>query len=114
MTTLNNQQPHTDHDAIVSVSLTENQDRLAVVGSISFKNVVKLRNTGKRLLAQKTPVQITVDLQAVESSDNSGLVLLLAWIRDARHVNKSLVFQNVPVFLQRMSQVFGLETIIHG
>jgi anti-anti-sigma factor len=112
MTKSDNKQQHINHDAVVSASLSEDRGILSVVGTIRFHNVVKLRNAGKHLLAQKTPATINVDLQSVENSDNSGLVLLVAWMRDARHVNKSLVYQNVPDFLQRMAQVFGLRSIL--
>jgi ABC-type transporter Mla MlaB component len=85
---------------------------LLVAGSVSFSNVVKLRNHGKQLLQQSTQPQLTFDLQKVEDSDNSGLVLLVAWMQDAKHVNKTILFRHVPDFLQRMAQVFGLHSML--
>lgn len=95
-----------------SVAFNDNRDALLVTGSLSFKNVVRLRNQGKHCLAQQTPAVITVDLQGIEQSDNSGLVLLVAWMRDARLLQKKLVFRHVPAFFDRMSQVFGLHSIL--
>ncbi len=85
---------------------------LQVIGSVNFKNVVKLRNQGQYWLAQQTSQAVVVDLQGVASSDNSGLVLLVAWLRDARHAQKTLVFRHVPKFLLRMAEVFGLNSVI--
>lgn len=100
------------HKSIVSVKLGDDGAVFLVVGSVSFDNVVKLRNQGKQLLMKQTAPVITVDLRGVEKSDNSGLVLLVIWLQDAREAEKKLVFQNVPHFLERMAEVFGLYSLL--
>lgn len=84
---------------------------LMVEGFLNFKHVVKLREKGKDLFKSQSAV-INIDLTQVKGSDNSGLVLLVAWIRDAKHQGKSVNFRHIPDFLQRMAQVFGLQKIL--
>jgi ABC-type transporter Mla MlaB component len=107
----NTQQVH-HHDQTVAVNLNKDRSALAVVGAVNFKNVVKLRQNGKHLLAQYPQAVVPIDLQGIQNSDNSGLVLLVAWVEDARDMQKTVTFQHVPDFLQRMAQVFGLQSIL--
>lgn len=108
-----NRQQEILHGRLGSVKPSHEANVLAVAGFLNFKNVVALRNQGKQWLQQSGGGSaVTIDLQAVENSDNSGLVLLVAWMRDAHAVKKTLVFRHVPTFLQRMAQVFGLQSIL--
>jgi phospholipid transport system transporter-binding protein len=100
------------HDQGVAVNFSDDRSALEVMGSVNFKNVVKLRREGQRLLAQWSPAAATIDLQKIQNSDNSGLVLLVAWVEDAQKMKKTVTFRNVPEFLQRMAQVFGLQSIL--
>lgn len=81
-------------------------------GYINFKNVIKLRQEGKKLFALNPHSHVKIDLHGIEGSDNSVLVLLIAWLRDARDLQKKLVYCNVPEFLQSMAKVFGLSSIL--
>jgi phospholipid transport system transporter-binding protein len=102
MSNLNNSAP------AISIS----GESLDVAGAINFKNVDKLRNQGKQLIAQQSSARIVINLQAIVSTDNSGLVLLIAWMRDARQLGKTVIYTHVPNFMESMSQVFGLHTIL--
>ncbi len=95
-----------------SIRWNENETCLLISGAFNFADVVKLRQLGSKLVIQSIHPVITIDLQGVEHSDNSGLVLLVAWMRDARRQGKSLIFSHVPEFLVKMAQVFGLQTIL--
>src|SRR5690348_404502 len=103
---------HTNANPNVAVTLSDDGAALLVTGVINFKNVVKLRHQGKQWLARQALTLVVIDLQAVAKSDNSGLVLLVAWMRDARELGKTVNFRHVPDFLQRMSEVFGLNSIL--
>jgi phospholipid transport system transporter-binding protein len=100
------------HGRLGSVKPSQEPNVLAVAGFLNFKNVVALRHQGKEWLQQPGTAEVAIDLREVENSDNSGLVLLVAWMRDAHAARKTLVFRHVPVFLQRMAQVFGLQSIL--
>jgi len=95
-----------------SIEFSDNQSTLNVAGVLNFSNVVSLRNQGKKLLAQSAAPLVLINLDGIGKSDNSGLALLLAWIRDAHQLNKKIIFQNVPDFLNRMAQVFELHSIL--
>lgn len=103
---------HINPSPAVAVTLSDDGAALLVTGVINFKNVVKLREHGKQLLARQAHPLVIIDLQAVARSDNSGLVLLIAWMRDARELGKTIAFRHVPDFLKRMAEVFGLNSIL--
>lgn len=100
------------HGRLGSVKPSDEPNVLAVAGFLNFKNVVNLRNQGKEWLQQPSAAEVIIDLKEVENSDNSGLVLLVAWMRDAANVKKTIVFRHVPNMLQRMAQLFGLQSIL--
>ncbi len=100
------------YDQPATVQLSGDGLGLAVAGLLTFKNIVKLREQGKQLISETNAEEVAVDLQGVENSDNSGLVLLLAWIRDAKAYNKKLIFRNIPDFMQRMAGIFGIEFLL--
>jgi ABC-type transporter Mla MlaB component len=109
--TENTRQTH-HHNQTVAINFSSDRHECRVSGYINFKNVMKLRRDGQRLWTESPHSTLTVDLGGVEGSDNSGLVLLVAWLRDAREREKKLVYNNVPEFLQTMAQVFGLGSIL--
>ena len=79
--------------------------------NLSFIPGRRLRKKKKLLMQQKHNF-VTIDLQNIIQSDNSGLVLLVAWIRDAHAQGKSINYCHVPEFMRGMAQVFGLESIL--
>lgn len=100
------------HDQTVAINFSADRSSLVVTGSINFKNVVKLRREGKHLLMQIAHSAVSIDLRGIQDSDNSGLVLLTAWVEDAKLLKKKVTFHNAPAFLLRMAQVFGLQSIL--
>jgi ABC-type transporter Mla MlaB component len=100
------------HDQTVAVNLTSDQRACRVTGYINFKNVMKLRKNGKHLFGANPDSNITIDLGGIDGSDNSVLVLLVAWLRDAQEFDKKITYTNVPEFLQSMAQVFELSSIL--
>lgn len=100
------------HDQTVAINLFDGQNECKVSGYINFKNVMKLRKDGKKLFTLCPHAEVIIDLHGIEGSDNSVLVLLVAWLRDARNMQKKLIYSNVPQFLQTMANVFGLGSIL--
>lgn len=96
----------------VSVKFNPDRTALLVSGRLNFVDVVEIRKMGKELIHEFLDTTVIMDLTEVKSGDNSGLVLLLAWLRDARDLGKTLVFTQVPDFLSRMARVFELEDIL--
>lgn len=55
--------------------------------------------------------RITLDLQQVERADSAGVALLLHWLREARRQNCVLSFVNLPVQMQAIARVSGVEDL---
>jgi anti-anti-sigma factor len=95
-----------------SIKVNPEKTALLLSGRLNFVDVVELRKLGKSLIQAFPESKVVLDLKEVKSSDNSALVLLVAWIRDAHKMDKSIVFREVPEFLFRMAQVFGLNDLL--
>ncbi len=96
----------------VSVKFNPDRTALLVSGRLNFMDIVEIRNKGKTLIHEFVDTTVMMDLTEVKSGDNSGLVLLVAWLRDARNSGKALVFTGIPEFLSRMARVFGLQELL--
>ncbi len=84
-----------------------------VSGAIDFDNVVLLWQQGIALIdALKEAKEIKVDLKALKESDSSGVALLTGWVRVTLEKNKTILFMNMPSFMQDILQVCGLEDVL--
>lgn len=84
-----------------------------VSGAIDFDNVVLLWQQGIALIdALKEAKEIKVDLKALKESDSSGVALLTGWVRVTQEKNKTILFMNMPSFMQDILQVCGLEDVL--
>ena len=53
-----------------------------------------------------------IDLAAVESSDSSGLALLIEWLSVAKDVGRSLHYENIPSQLQQLARLSEVEELL--
>jgi phospholipid transport system transporter-binding protein len=81
-----------------------------VVGALNFDTVPKLNLRGRHLISA-SPMPI-FDLRSVTRSDNSGLALIISWIRYAKQINKSIRFLNLPQQLLAIAEISGLLGVI--
>lgn len=81
-----------------------------VKGSLNFDTVPYLNLRGRQLIAVN-PASI-FDLRAVTNSDNAGLALLIAWIKYAKQLNKTVQFCNISEQLLAIAKVCGLYDTI--
>ena len=79
----------------------------SIKGELTFNTVAKLYPEGQKLISP-------IDLAEVTACDSAGLVLLLAWMRDAKRANKILHFINVPQKLLDIASISGLKEKIKG
>jgi ABC-type transporter Mla MlaB component len=95
-----------------SIRWDESTQCLQVVGDVCFDTVVSLRDAGIDLMrAQQAPV--VFDLSLIEKMrDSSGLLLLLAWIRQGRKTNQVVQFNNISPALVDFAKLCGLSTLI--
>lgn len=94
-------------------ALEVKNDTVFVSGAIDFDNVVLLWQEGIALIdTLKEAQEIKVDLKALKESDSSGVALLTGWVRVSQEKNKTMLFMNMPSFMQDILQVCGLEDVL--
>ncbi|HEV2523939.1 MAG TPA: STAS domain-containing protein [Gammaproteobacteria bacterium] len=94
-------------------TLEVKNDTVFVSGAIDFDNVLLLWQQGIALIdTLKDAKEIKVDLKALKESDSSGVALLTGWVRVSQEKNKTILFMNMPTFMQDILQVCGLEDVL--
>ncbi|NMT65187.1 STAS domain-containing protein [Marinobacter orientalis] len=94
-------------------TVTLEDDRLTLSGSIDPLTVVALRKEGERLiLGSKT--DLTVDLTAMSTAHSVVLSLLLCWQRLARRHSQNLHFSGVGERLASLAALSGLDDQLPG
>lgn len=83
-----------------------------IEGPINFDNVVQFREWGEKLIDESVSSHLRFDFSSVGRSDSSGLTLMLAWMRYAKSLNKSIEFVNVPSSLLKVGQACGVEELL--
>lgn len=91
-------QPLADGSYQVSGELT-----LFTVGSVLGRNILPLGDHGAML---------RLDLSQVSYADSGGLALLIAWARQAREADKSLIFYGVSGKLASLARVTGVDRVL--
>lgn len=85
-------------------------DGFRVQGAVNFQNVVALCRAGEQWMKAYTGTNsFVIDLSEMKDQDASSFSLLLSWERAARKNKCAFSLANVPVSLQRMSKMFGLN-----
>ena len=79
-------------------------------GKIDFDNVVN--STAEGIKHFQNLKEIVVDLTKLQQGDSSALALITMWIRSAKALKKEIWFMNMPIFLQNLARVSGLEKLI--
>ena len=84
-------------------------DRMVVSGALTLASVVAVLHEGSVAIGEGVR---TVDLAEVGELDSSALALLLAWLREAKRQNRSLVFANLPQGLTTIARLYGVAELI--
>ena len=84
-------------------------ERLMVSGSLTLANVATVLAEGKAAIGEGVR---SVDLADVGELDSSALALLLAWLREAKLRNVSLVFANLPQGLTTIARLYGVAELL--
>ena len=88
--------------------IVSTNDGFSVAGSVSFDNVVALRKQGEKLLT--TSKSAVIDFSELKDQDASPLSLLVCWQRFAKQKKCELKIIHMPLSMQRMGKLFGLNT----
>jgi len=81
-----------------------------LLGDLSFTTVPALR--GALDINSADRPRISIDLAGVTRSDSAGLALLVEWLRESDRLGKTITFLNMPVQMQSIARVCGLEAIL--
>lgn len=84
---------------------------ISLSGVVTHKTVVKIWQEGLGMIKNKVK-NLSVDLAGLRQCDSSGLALCTAWSRAAHEHNKAIEFVNVPLFVQDLLKVYGLDKIL--
>jgi phospholipid transport system transporter-binding protein len=81
----------------------------APLESLTFQTA---RSALARGLAALRAGQTVFDLNSVKLSDSSGVAVLLEMQRQARKAGVTVKFINLPVSLQSLATLYGVETLL--
>ena len=84
-------------------------ERMVVSGALTLTSVAADLREGNAAIAQGVR---SVDLSEVGELDSSALALLLAWLREARLMNRSLSFANLPQGLTTIARLYGVADLL--
>ena len=84
-------------------------ERMVVSGPLTLASVAAVLGEGNTALGQGVR---TVDLGEVGELDSSALALLLAWLREAKRLNRELAFVNLPQGLTTIARLYGVAELL--
>jgi phospholipid transport system transporter-binding protein len=85
---------------------------LLLGGVLDYRSGPALREAGRELIKSSQARELVLDCAAVEKSSSVGLSLLLAFMRDAAKVGKSLKVRGLPQDMQGIALVSGLHELL--
>ena len=86
-------------------------DRMLVGGPLTLASVTAALHEGNAAIGQGVR---SVDLSEVGELDSSALALLLAWLREAKRLNRDLSFANPPQGLTTIARLYGVADLLPG
>ena len=86
-------------------------ERMLVGGPLTLASVTTVLHEGNAAIGQGVR---TVDLGEVGELDSSALALLLAWLREAKRLNRDLSFANLPQGLTTIARLYGVADLLPG
>jgi len=84
-------------------------ERMLVSGALTLASVTVALGEGNAAIAQGVR---TVDLGEVGELDSSALALLLAWLREAKRLDRELTFANLPQGLTTIARLYGVAKLL--
>ena len=96
-----------------SVSLADD-GVLRIQGVLDYRSGPLLREQGQALIRNCKANHLELNCAAVEKSSSVGLALLLAFMRDAQQLSKTVEVTHLPTDMQKIAQVCGLSDILNG
>ncbi|WP_025131982.1 lipid asymmetry maintenance protein MlaB [Pseudomonas sp. PH1b] len=85
---------------------------LLISGVLDYRSGPDLRKQGRALIKSSQAPAVVLDCSAVEKSSSVGLALLLAFMRDAQALGKSVSVRALPEGMREIAEVSGVTEIL--
>jgi len=85
---------------------------LAAQGPLTFATARRARELGRPLIAGSSAAALEVDLSGVSASDSAGLAVLIDWLAQARHAQRTLRYRGVPAGLSALARISEVEELL--
>ena len=87
---------------------------LQIEGALNFVSMPRvLEETALYAAQDNLPSCLAIDFANVTDIDSSAVALLLHWRREAARLGKSLRYVHLPQNLATLSQLYGVDEMIH-
>ncbi|MCX7896984.1 MAG: STAS domain-containing protein [Rhodocyclaceae bacterium] len=93
----------------MTAKLMRREDRIEVIGEMTFATAAWLLQEGKRALEEGGRL---IDLRGVQALDSSGLAVLFGWQRHAAATGKTIGVINPPANLMSLAEVYGVDPLL--
>lgn len=94
-------------------SITLNNGVLHLNGELDHDSVNSLRMEAARLLKAEPAGSLELDCTGVTRANSAGLALLLAILRDAGRLGKTISIGPLPADMQQMIHVCELDAVLY-
>lgn len=91
---------------------TDGETLVSLSGEIDHHNAVFLRTGIDKLIREKRPKKIVLDLSAIRFMDSSGLGLIMGRFQLVQRLGGELILRNPNEAVLRICRLVGMERII--
>jgi len=81
-------------------------------GPLTFATARKAHELGRRSLAESSGPALEVDLSGVSATDSAGLAVLIEWLAEARHAQRSLRYRELPAGLSALARISETDELL--
>ncbi|WP_455202611.1 STAS domain-containing protein [Kaarinaea lacus] len=81
--------------------------RFKMTGTLDFETVPVILQKSRELFSDCESLDI--DFSAITRSNSAGLALLIEWMRNARASQQPIAFHHLPVQMQEIARLCGVE-----
>ena len=80
-------------------------------GHVTFDNLMAVRRAGEEAL-QGAGDRAAVDVSGLENGNSAAVAVLMAWLRCAESLGKSVVFVGMPARLAKIIELSGMTEVL--
>jgi len=91
---------------------SEANGSLILSGELNYLSVTPELWEQSKKLFEKAPATICIDAGKITHSDSTGVALLIAWVRQAKKLNKPVQLLHIPEQMRAIIRVSGLEKLL--